>query len=606
MKEGVVNLDTRVEIEYEYYLNSNNNLVHGASMNFSPSDNFYLQADWLNFNKSKNDTVDSISNLLTLHSEIRNKITDKTDMKVITGIAYQAEEKTLSGEYAEGLISTSKFRFQTKVENYDKKYSNLYEPQSIIGKTKNNIQLYSSADALSFLKLTGEWKRVEAFGKDSLKRPNNTLGNYSVLLHKTNLPSWQISYQDMQTNTDTGTINKYFINNQVEYQLPDAIINKMLIKSLKLEANFRQGKQTGVEILGTEKLRFNQRYFRVNSNFTDQIIGSFFYRRNDFFNDSNSTDKNFLSRNERVLINFSQEQWRVMQLNLSAENTLDQNHLTNTDVNNAMINKYSQANLRFSPGQIWNKLNPLFFEFNISQTASSWGEINKSGSNYLWEFFRRNQELFDYSTFVTNYYIKNELRPGSKIILYSLFEWNDQNNKNGESYLKTYFKRWNEKLELKLNYSLRIILQYKQFYQDNAYLRINKYYEPSTWIEHRWNNNLQDMINLQYRIGTNQLNYMLSNTKNLLFTYNIIWRKDKFLHLDRLEIRNDISGNLTNSEGDTKTKVSLYSTNTSVDVYPFTSAILRFQIQYKRNDDLLDSKNSISGIAYNFKVIMKF
>jgi hypothetical protein len=79
------------------------------------------------------------------------------------------------------------------------------------------------------------------------------------------------------------------------------------VKRLKLEANFRQGKKSGLNILVTEKLRFDQKYFRVSSNLTDQIIGSFFYRRNDYYNDSNLSDKNFLTRNERVLINFSQE-----------------------------------------------------------------------------------------------------------------------------------------------------------------------------------------------------------------------------------------------------------------------------------------------------------
>jgi hypothetical protein len=606
VKEGVVNLDTRIEIEYEYYLNSENNFIHGAYFNFSPSDNFYLQADWLNFKKAGIDRVDSASNLVTLHSEIRKKIGKEADMKLITGLAYQAEVKNLTGEYAEGLLSTSKFRFQTKAENYDKNYSNLYEHQSLIGKTKNNIQLSSSADPLSYLKLTGAWNRTEAFGKDSLKKPFNNQYNFSILLHKANLPSWQIIYQNMVTSTDSGIVNKRFINNQLEYQLPDFIVKKILIKSLKLEASFKQGKQSGTTMLGCKNVMFNQLYFKANSNFTDQIIGSFFYRRNDYYDDSISAGKNRLSRNDRVLLTFSQEQWRVMQVNLTIENTLEQNSLPNSETNSALLSKYSQINVRFSPGQIWDKLNPLFFEFNLSQNAKSWGDFNKPVSGYLWDVFTNRNLLFDYSTFSTDYYIKNELRPNSKIILYSLIEWNFLNNKNSASILNTNFTQWNEKLEIKLMYNLRLILQYKQFFRDNDYFRIYRYYEPATLVEHRWTSNLQDMINLQYRISTTGLNDILSNSKNLLFTYNVIWRKEKFLHLDRLEIRNDISGNLARSTGETVSRVSLYSINTAIDIYPFTSVIFRFQVQYRQNNDMLITDNSTSGFSYNLRVIMKF
>ena len=294
-----------------------------------------------------------------------------------------------------------------------------------------------------------------------------------------------------------------------------------------------------------------------------------------------------------------------MQLNLSVENTLDQNHLSNTNTYSASVDKNSRANLRFSPGQIWSKLNLLFFEFNASQSETGWGELYKSGSNYLWQFFTKKHE-FDFSSITNDFYAKNELRPNSKITLYSLLEWNYKKNKSNESLIQYYFNQWNEKLELKLSFNLRLILQYKQIYQDNAYNRIIKYYEPSTWLEHRWNSNFQDMINFQYTMSSDRKNNLLTDTKNLMFTYNIIWRKEKFLHLDRIEFRNDISGSLADSKGDSRSMTSKYSTTTSLDIYPFTSAIFRFQAQYQQYDDLLDSTNSTYGISYTIKVIMKF
>jgi hypothetical protein len=307
-----------------------------------------------------------------------------------------------------------------------------------------------------------------------------------------------------------------------------------------------------------------------------------------------------------VLINFSQEQFRVLQFNLSVENILDQNHLMQTKTNSSKLSRYSQVDFRFSPGQIWKKLTPFFFEFNTSQSVTSWGASDRSNENYLWQIFEKRQSLFDNTQFINNYMAKNEFRPNSIIILYSIYEWNNQNNNFGLSNLYIYYNRWSEKIELKLSYDLRLILQYKQYFQNNSFNRITKYYEPSSMVEHRWSNSLQDMINVQYRIGSNQNNYLLSNLNTWLITYNIIWRKDKFLHLNRLEIRNDISAGINNTKGDFPIETYLYSTNSSLDIYPFNSAIFRFQFQYKQNNDLLIDKNSYSNIAYNIKFILRF
>ena len=206
----------------------------------------------------------------------------------------------------------------------------------------------------------------------------------------------------------------------------------------------------------------------------------------------------------------------------------------------------------------------------------------------------------------SNYYVKNEFRPSAKIILFSLFEWNNMTIENGGSQLTQFYRRWNEKLELKLGYTFRVVLQYKQYHQNRSLSRIFNYYEPSTWIEHRWNNSLQDIINIQYRISTDKNNKLLTNSTYWIIGYNIIWRKEKFIGLKRLEIRNDIVENITISEGDSQKKIFLLTNNTSVDIYPVHSAIIRFQLQYRNNNDVLLSTNSRTDFAYNFKFIMRF
>ena len=248
----------------------------------------------------------------------------------------------------------------------------------------------------------------------------------------------------------------------------------------------------------------------------------------------------------------------------------------------------------------------MFFEFNINHSATSWGTSSQSTGHYLWQFYNNDRSLLNFSQKNSNYYVKNEFRPSAKIILYSLFEWNDLTIENGGSQLIQIYRRWNEKLELKLGYTLRVILQYKQYHQDRSHSRIFRYYEPSTWIEHRWNKSLQDIVNIQYRISTDQDNNLLSNSTNWIIGYNIIWRKERFIGLKRLEIRNDIAENITITEGDSQKKIYLLTNNTSIDIYPVHSAIIRFQLQYRNNNDVLLSANSRADFAYNFKFILRF
>lgn len=605
VKEGVVNVDTRIEIEYEYYLGDKKEKISGASLNFSPSDNFYIQADWLNFKNSNVHSNDTISNLLTIHNEFRQNI-KKVDIRLISGLAFQAEEKSISSYYINGLISTSKFRFQTLYNNYEKSYKNIYHQQSIVGKTKNNLEVFSSAELSKSLRLDGEYKKLVAFANDNSNRPELESANLTALLHKKNLPSLRISYRDISTSTNSLFTRKSFLNSRLEYTLPKSIVKHLPVKSLKTEAYYRTGKQSGKVILGVDKQQFDQQYIRINTNITDQILGSFFYRKYDYNHDRENNVKVPLSRSERFIFNFSQEQWRLLQININLENILDQNFIENSENSSVRFNQYSQLNLRFSPGQIWQKLSSLFFEFNINQSLNSWGSTEDNTGGLLWNIFGNYTDLFDFSLASTNYFIKNEFKPSSNILLYSNLEWNNQDNHSGKSYLSRNFWRLNEKLELKIGYNSRVYFQYKQFYQDWDYNRIYKYFEPSAWIEHRWNNNIQDIFNFRYRKSDNQIGNIFENRNVWEVRYNILWRKENFLKMDRLEIKQDLTGKLSTVKGHRKEESTQFIANSSIDLYPFYSAIIRLKFQYKYYFDRLILSHNYSSTSFYLKLILRF
>ncbi|MCD4683225.1 MAG: hypothetical protein K8R86_08085 [Bacteroidales bacterium] len=607
VREGVVTTDTRIEVEYEYYLEEVKTRIHSASVNFSPSDNFYLQGDWTRFNKE--DSIEYLSDetedLISLHSEIRHKI-GNYDVKITPGLAYQNEEKQLTAYYVEGLVSSSKVRIQTKYENYDKDYSNLHRPQTVLGDINSNLELFASIDAREDLRISGSWEKQQGFSDSTNSFPSERTGNISILFHRPNFPGWKGSYQNQETISDSGTTNKYFYLNNLEYQLPQKWAKKISFNNIKLEAQFRNGEQSGLELVGSDKQQFYQGYFRLNTNITDQFQTSIFYRRNTLNDISDNSYKTTLTRSERMLFNISFEEWRTLQVNLRIENTMDQGFYPDGTNKDARISQYSQLNFRFSPGQIWDKLSILHFEFNVNQSLFGWGTPTQQISSWTWQMFRTNTDELSNSQLIRNYYIKNEFRPGVNYYLYSLFEWNNQENSYGGSALKTDYWQLNEKLEMKIGYKTRVNVQYKQYNQNQGYKRTTKYYEPSVWTEHRWNPNFQNVLYCLYRFTDSRDKNIESQKHRIEGRYDIIWRKKKFLKMRRIEIRQSILVGHTEISGYDPEKSYQLTSSSALDLYPLYSMIFRFQFNAGQYLNVNDPDLNNFSIDFNMKLSLRF
>ncbi len=94
-------------------------------------------------------------------------------------------------------------------------------------------------------------------------------------------------------------------------------------------------------------------------------------------------------------------------MNINLENILDQNFLERSETKSVRLNQYSQFNIRFSPGQLWDKLSSLFFEFNINKSLNSWGSTDKQAGGLLWDIFGENPNILNSGISTTNYFIRN-------------------------------------------------------------------------------------------------------------------------------------------------------------------------------------------------------
>jgi hypothetical protein len=311
-------------------------------------------------------------------------------------------------------------------------------------------------------------------------------------------------------------------------------------------------------------------------------------------------------RSERLLLDFDHEEWRVFQLYLRQENKIKQNFHVNSESKDIYLSKSSQFILRFAPGMIYHLFAPMHFEFNINRSFSSRGSVQRDVNSWIWRIIRRDYNLTSNTQIIEKYYIKNEFNLGSRFLLTSMGEWNNQNSKLSASSRKNKQWLWSEKLNLGLNFNTRLNLQYRQYYQNLGYDRTDTYYEPSTWIEHRWTPDFQNTYFLSYRRRYEDNGNLHDKIVNWEIRYDIFLRKNRVFLIRRFEIRQNLSWSNVHAEGDNPQRTNQYGSNSSFDLYPVQSAIIRFQINIARNIDNISSGNNSWQLGMNLKLSFRF
>ncbi|MCP4634587.1 MAG: hypothetical protein GY855_16790 [candidate division Zixibacteria bacterium] len=606
VREGVVSTDTRIEINYQYYLEDVSNQVHGTQFSWNPSDNLSIRSEWLQFTDG-NDSLDNSppENLLTMSGEIRQDL-GGVDLRMIPGLAYNSEDNELTGVYWESFISSSKLRFQSKYNHYSENYNNLYNPQFILGDIKQQIQLTASFDIRDDTRISSGWNEYKGHTSSSGYKPSDQIGDISLLFHRTSLPVWQFSYHDFKTESSAGKSSKRYLQVDFEYQLPKSVSEQLPIHDAKLEASLRSGKQSGISNLGSDESRFGLGHVRLNTLLSKRFQGSFYYRRNDQI-DADQKDRNEpMYRSEYLLVDFDHEEWKVLKTYLRLENKITQNFHAKSESKDVNLSKSYQLNLRFAPGAIYKIFSPTHFEFNVNQTYNTWGSIQRDIGSWIWHILEHEYELDGNTQDISNYYIKNELNLGSRLLLTSLAEWNNRNNELNGSSLEYRYWRWNEKINLKLSFNTRLNLQYRQSNQDWGYDRTNSYYEPSTWLEHRWTHDFQNTLYFLYRKRYEDDSNLRDNIDNWETRYDIVWRKNRVIIIRRFEIRQSFRWSHINIDGTNPKRTYQYNSNSSIDLYPLHSTILRFQFDLARNIDDLIPVNNYWSINFNLKLSLRF
>ncbi len=601
VREGIVNPDTRIEIEYEFYESTENQLT-SIGLNVAPSDQFYIQGDW---QKLSSDST----HILALHGELRQQV-GSLDLRFIPGILYQTKEQRATGTSAEVLVSSKRLRLQSKYEQYDSTYRNIHKNQSLVGIIKNRLSFFGSLDIRDDLRMTGEWKKNVGFAVDSLDSsqgsPTDRTGNLSILFRGTNLPAAQVTYQDGQTSYGDSTRTKRFIQSLIEYQLPKSWISVLSLQGLKAEYFFRYGRESETAPSGLSKQNFRQTYYRLNALIREQFQMGFFYRRNTLHNVTSAGKANLITTSDRLLGDLAFGEWRVMQINARFENALQQDFHRNGDSLTYYLRQFYQINTRFSPGQIWERLSSLFFELTYNQSVSRSDVALTLNTPSVWRLSEPERTGTGSLILNRNTFIKNEFRPGTNWLISTLMEWNSQQIEAGNTELLRSSWHYTEKVDVRPGYATRLIAQYRRYSQDQGFNRTNQVHEPSLWAEQRWTQNLLSTAQILYRRTTIEDRTISGTRYDWEAILDFVMRMDQWLSMRHIEIRQNFSGSRQKQIGIPFQQNYRIGTTTSIDIYPINSLIVRLRLDWNQFVDEVLEASTYSSIDFTLKISLQF
>jgi hypothetical protein len=506
----------------------------------------------------------------------------------------------------EGLVSSTRFRFQSKYQYFGENYRNLYRPQFVLGAVNERLQFYGTVDALTYLRLTGEWQKIRGFSTAEESKPSDEIGSSSILLHHGKLPALELTYTQFRTQLQGQINRKYFWEGRLDYQLSDLSKKLLFISSLRLEALLRSGEQEN----GTSSLlpnqKFNQALIRFNTAFSQRFQAGILYRIRNVKDNSIGNAGSPVSQSERLLFDLSHEEWRLLQFNLRLENNLTDYFHRNSELKNLNLRYFSQVNIRFFPGHLWRPLSPFSFDMNYNRSLNGAGKLKQDQGNWLWWVSDSRIEQLENYQRLENYYLKNEFRPSSWWFLFSLFEFSPQENRAGGSSLRSFFWRWSEKVDMRLGLKTRLILQYREFYQDLEYGRIDHYYEPSGQLEYRLSQDFLNILNLLYRHRTTRDGRIRDVSDRWEARYDINWRKYPFLKMRGMEFRQGFAVSHQDQSGYNVSKQLQLSTSTVLDLFPVHSLIIRLRADWSDFQEeflpLTDTQNLLLSLRISLRM----
>jgi hypothetical protein len=587
IKEGIVAEDSEIEVKYEYYRDTREK-IHLAGAAFSPSDNMYLEVNGYRFEQESRDQehMDSF-NGIDMVGEFRMRVKD-IDIKLTPEVS----QNQGTGLHLRSDISSQKVRFFSIIEQYDPGFQKLAPNKFQLGDLASRLAVGTTFYPVESIDISTGWSKRETPPDENKIKGSEEDFSGKILFSKSFFPAVSLSGRQRILLTDDGKSIKETFKGDLEYQLPQSLLQVVSFKSMRLYGIWRSSQENTDALIDSsgfdqrEKI-YSTQYLRLDLSPADQIQFNSYFRASSVRgkNENLSDDFTLLNNRKKLFLDLTMDRLNWINVNARYQGEITSSHPSSIRRDhNIWMSRNLQSNFRFYPGKWIDFFNPFTFELNYQP---NWRGVlrNITSNPSLLEQYEKPPDGQELVSSENNklYQIRGEWRPVASIFVYGGYDFYRTMLQNANSRLYSNINQLNHKIEFRPGMNSLITLQYLYYHNEKLDYSTTIRNNPMIWFENRWTEKLQTKLNLTYLQEDKHTGRIYEYSKNfsplLGFTYRF-----KSGNSSRTELRDDIS--LTFYQNNKKyLAYTSYSNSFAIDWYPASVLILRFRLvtTYKDN-----------------------
>ncbi|MFC1569140.1 hypothetical protein ACFL4L_02790 [bacterium] len=609
IKEGILAEDSEIQIEYEYYKNTDQQF-YLAGMSFGPSDNILIEASGYQFENQEGNSKNPIQGA-NVWSEFKGKI--KSWNFKLTPEFGQTSDGHVSGNsiYVRSDISSSKFRLYGLLEKIDSEFQSLLPKKFQLGNLRQQKKSGITIYPFRGLDLIGQWQQQESQPTETGYRNQEKNISGKVLFSRNQIPAVSISLRDQLLDTESRETRKQTMKSEVEYVVPKHYMQRLSLNTLRFYSVWRHSQEKNIleDQQGNTAYIYDNFYLRMDFSPVDQIqINGYFRDQRARLADVNYNPIQMLNQKQKLFIDAIMDRINGINLNMRYQGEIHEF----TPFNSRSEQQYTlyrrlESSMRIFPGRWISSLSPFTFQITIQPFWQ--GNLRNAPQDLRWteKFWATKNRALTSSTNNNLYQLRGEWRPSPAFLFYSRYDHQTIQNTNQQSRFDTQINRFNQKIEFRPSLNALITVQYFRTNENKGDYSNTIRDNPMLWIDKRWNERLQTKFNITYWREVRNIGKMTEDTYTLSpllgLTYRFYNRKD---NSNKGEIRNDFSTSFYRREtAYVDQSQNTYTNNLSIDLFPASVFILRGRWSVTYIDLLKSNLDRISNLV-ELRLIAQF
>ena len=587
-RDGVINDDSRIEINYEYTRHRVDERYGHVSAVISPSDYSQVSLTAGRFNEGREDTGGSAPDVWFVNGQVEARYrTEDLDIRVLPEVSRTTGGNGAGMAYGVLLSASSpNARFTMRARRQDDLYTEVFRRWFPFGTLRDETSLRGEYDITPTLRVFADWKRRTGSDTTNGSSASDEFSDVGVMWFDPGLPSITIRGERIFDHVRDSTNQRRGVRGDLQYVASRPVLDWMGFSSVVITSYARYAREKRYLPTGLQHEFVTTNYYLRADLAPRPMFTINSYYRGDYqerdegwggYRPYLSTEKLFAD----VIVE------HIAGLSMGARYTNDLRtmfHLADAGDWDADSREALQVNARIFPGQYIDALRPFTFELNFRHDANAYVGGASGARSMFTSLFRSLPRPAATSTVSRLYEVKVEWKPSAEVLYTIQGRASGSTVSNIDSEMEDRRRNLIQRLDFRPGSRSLYSFQFSVLDGENPWSRFTRYL-PVLWIENRWSELLLTRLNLTVQYEDRRQGKDVVTTADYLPGGNVTLTFTDPPILERIEIRDDIFYRHTSVKQDPVPYASQRAVITSssltntvyLDLYPYAASYLRLQ-----------------------------